>query len=135
MVEPLLRPQQVGGPADYLDLARRVLTSFGGTVRALLGDGDDAVARAPDTVYYLRAYAQVVSRRQDGEQRRWARFERLRHDLIGSQQQRCGNVYPESFRGLEVEDELELVGSLDRQGSGVGPLPDAGEVGRGARGG
>jgi uncharacterized protein YyaL (SSP411 family) len=70
MADALLRAQQVGGPADYLDLARRVLTSFGGTARALLGDGDDAVARAPDTVYYLRAYAQVVSRSQDGEQRR-----------------------------------------------------------------
>jgi uncharacterized protein YyaL (SSP411 family) len=71
MAEALLQAHRVGGPADYADLARRVLTSLGGTARALLADSDDdAVARAPDTVYYLRAYAQVVSQSRDGEQRR-----------------------------------------------------------------
>jgi uncharacterized protein len=70
MADALLQAHQVGGPADYLDLARRVLTSFGGTANALLRDSDDAAARAPDTVYYLRAYAQAVSKSQDGEQRR-----------------------------------------------------------------
>jgi len=69
MADALLQARQVGGPTDYLDLARRVLTSFGGTAGAVLGDSDVAVARAPDAVYYLRAYGQVVGRRQNGEQR------------------------------------------------------------------
>jgi len=70
MADALLQAHQVGGPADYLDLARRVLTSFGGTANTLLRDSDDAATRAPDTVYYLRAYARVFSTSQDGEPRR-----------------------------------------------------------------
>ena len=70
MADALLQAHEVGAPAEYVDLARRVLTLFGGSANTLLRDSDDAVARASDTVYYLRAYAQVVSRSPDGEQRR-----------------------------------------------------------------
>jgi len=70
MAEALLLARQAGGPADYVDLARRVLTTFGGTAHALLGESDTAVPRASETVYYLRAYAQVIARAPQGEQRR-----------------------------------------------------------------
>ena len=70
MAEALLVARQVGGPAEYFDLARRVLTTFGGTAHALLGESDDAVPRASDAVYYLRAYAQVIARAPQGKQRR-----------------------------------------------------------------
>jgi len=70
MAEALLRARQAGGPADYVDLARRVLTTFGGTAHALLGETDDRAPRASDAVYYLRAYAQVIARAPQGEQRR-----------------------------------------------------------------
>jgi hypothetical protein len=62
MAEALLRAQQVGGRADYLDVARRILVTFGGTARLLLTEDEDAVARAPDTVYYLRAYARATGK-------------------------------------------------------------------------
>ena len=62
MAEALLRAQQVGGRADYLDVARRILVTFGGTTHVLLTEGEDAVARAPDTVYYLRAYALAIGK-------------------------------------------------------------------------
>ena len=70
MAEALLLAQQAGGPAKYADLTRRGLTTFGGSTRALLAESDDAAARAPDAVYYLRADAQVVARHPAGEQRR-----------------------------------------------------------------
>jgi uncharacterized protein len=70
MAEALLLARQVGGPADYVDLARRVLTTFGGTAHALLGESDDRVPRASDAVYYLRAYAQLIARAPQGEPRR-----------------------------------------------------------------
>ena len=70
MAEALLRARQAGGPADYVDVARRVLTTFGGTAHALLGEGDDRAPRASDAVYYLRAYAQVIARASQSEPRR-----------------------------------------------------------------
>jgi len=70
MAEALVLARQVGGPAEYADLTRRVLTTFGGSTRALLAESDDAAVRAPDAVYYLRAYAQVVARPPAGEERR-----------------------------------------------------------------
>ena len=62
MAEALLRAQQVGPRGDYLDVARRVLVTFGGTARVLLTEGEDGVARAPDTAYYLRAYALAIGK-------------------------------------------------------------------------
>jgi uncharacterized protein YyaL (SSP411 family) len=59
MADALLEAHQLGGRADYRDAARRVLSTFGGTAGALLTESDEA-ARAADTVYYLRAYSQVV---------------------------------------------------------------------------
>jgi len=70
MAEALLRARQVGGPADYVDLARRVLATFGGTAHTLLGESDDKMPRVADAVYFLRAYAQLVARAPQGEQRR-----------------------------------------------------------------
>jgi hypothetical protein len=60
MAEALVRAQQLGVGGDYLDVARRVLVTFGGAARALLNEADDAVARAPDAAYYLRAYALAI---------------------------------------------------------------------------
>ena len=62
MAEALVRAQQVGASGDYLDVARRVLVTFGGSARMLLTEADDAVARAPDTAYYLRAYALAIGK-------------------------------------------------------------------------
>jgi hypothetical protein len=70
MAEALLLAGQVGGPSESVDLARRVLMTFGGTAHALLGESDDAVPRASDAVYYLRAYAQAVARAPQGDRRR-----------------------------------------------------------------
>src|SRR5262249_41403041 len=38
MAEALMLARQVGGPAEYADLTRRVLTTFGGSTRALLAE-------------------------------------------------------------------------------------------------
>ena len=69
MAEALFRAQQLGGRPDSLDVARRVLATFGGAAHALF-ESEDAVARVGDAVYYLRAYAQVVGRPQGKEQGR-----------------------------------------------------------------
>lgn len=70
MAEALLRAHRLGGRADYLDVARRVLATLGGTARALLVENDDAVVRVDDATYYLRAYAYMVGNAQGKEQRR-----------------------------------------------------------------
>lgn len=62
MADALLRADRIGGRADYADVARRVLSTLDRSVRALLIEDQDATARVADTVYYLRAYAQVVGR-------------------------------------------------------------------------
>jgi len=69
MAQALFRAQ-VGGRAEHLDVARRVLATFGGVARVQLSESEDAVARAPDAVYYLRAYAQMLAKIPGGEPRR-----------------------------------------------------------------
>src|SRR5437870_10142282 len=44
------------------------------------------------------------------------------NDLIRSQQQRWRDGEAEGLRGLQVDDQLELGGLLDRQVGGLGPL-------------
>jgi len=70
MAQALFRAQQVGGRGEHPDVARRVLGTFGGVTRVLLSESEDAVARAPEAVYYLRAYAQMFPKMPGDEPRR-----------------------------------------------------------------
>jgi len=68
MADALLRAGRLGGRADYLDSARRVLATCYGAAHALLVENEDATGRVTEAVYYLRAYAQVVGNTQSDEQ-------------------------------------------------------------------
>jgi hypothetical protein len=70
MAEALLRADRLRGRADYRDVTRRVLASFGSVARVLLVEDQDATAPVADAVHYLRAYAQVVERPQGAAPRR-----------------------------------------------------------------
>jgi uncharacterized protein YyaL (SSP411 family) len=65
MAEALLRAHLMTQKAEYLDVARRVLATFGGEVKAILVDDPDASpVRVADTVFFLRAYGQVFASSQ-----------------------------------------------------------------------
>jgi hypothetical protein len=50
------------------------------------------------------------------------RKKRLFDRLVGSGKQRLWNVETERFGGLEIDDQLDLDGLLDRRSAGLSPL-------------
>lgn len=70
MAEALLRADRLAGRADYRDVPRRILASFGSAAHALLVEDQEATAPVADAIYYLRAYAQVVGGPQSAAPRR-----------------------------------------------------------------
>lgn len=63
MAAALMRAHQLTGRAEYRETARRVVAALGGPARALLveEEGGTTVFRMEDSVYYLRAYGQLIA--------------------------------------------------------------------------
>ena len=53
--------------------------------------------------------------------------------LVGAGEQRCWYVQAERLGGLEIDHQLELGGSLDRQFAGVGARQNASDIAGGLR--